>query len=147
MGRALLVLHTDEIRAKAIDWIHKAPVDTRVTFQGPKRTLAQNDRMWAMLTDIAEQLEWAGAKRLPEDWKLMFLDHLERELGYEPNIVPSLDGEGYVRLDGSSSKLSIEEMTMLIELIFSFGARQGVIFHEPEDGPRPKRKRKAKTDG
>lgn len=147
MGRALLVLHTDEIRAKAIDWIHKAPVDTRVTFQGPKRTLAQNDRMWAMLTDIAEQLEWAGAKRLPEDWKLMFLDYLERELGHEPNIVPSLDGQGYVRLDGSSSKLSIEEMTMLIELIFSFGALHGVIFHEPEDGPRPKRKRKAKTNG
>lgn len=147
MGRALLILHTDEIRAKAIDWIRKAPVDTRVTFQGPKRTLAQNDRMWAMLTDIAEQLEWAGAKRLPEDWKLMFLDYLERELGYEPNIVPSLDGQGYVRLDGSSSKLSVEEMTMLIELIFSFGARQDVVFHEPEDGPRPKRKRKAKTDG
>ena len=147
MGRALLVLHTDEIRAKAIDWIHKAPVDTRVTFQGPKRTLPQNDRMWAMLTDVSRQVEWHGALRTPEDWKLIFLDALERALGQEPDLVPSLDGEGFVRLDRSSSKLSIEEMTQLIELIFAFGANHGVIFHEPEDGPRPKRKRKAKTDG
>lgn len=144
MGRALLVLHTDDIRAKAIDWIRKAPVDTRVTFQGPKRTLPQNDRMWAMLSDVATQVEWHGEKRSTQDWKLLFLDALERALGHEPNIVPSLDGDGYVRLDGSSSKLSVDEMTMLIELIFKFGAEHGVIFHEPEDGPRPARKRKGK---
>lgn len=143
MGRALLVLHTDDLRRKAIDWITRAPQDTRVTFQGPKRTLAQNDRLWAMLTDVAQHVEWAGQKRSPEDWKLMFLDYLERELGHEPNIVPSLDGEGYVRLDGSSSKLSVEEMTMLIELIFKFGANHGVVFHEPEDGPRSARKKRA----
>lgn len=147
MGRALLVLHTDDIRAKAIDWIRKAPVDTRVTFQGPKRTLAQNDRLWAMLSDVATQVEWHGEKRSTQDWKLLFLDALERALGHEPNIVPSLDGDGYVRLDGSSSKLSVDEMTMLIELIFKFGAEHGVIFHEPEDGPRPARKRKGKADG
>ena len=147
MGRALLVLHTDDIRAKAIDWIRKSPVDTRVTFQGPKRTLAQNDRMWAMLTDVSVQLEWHGAKRSPEDWKLLFLDSLERALGHEPNIVPSLDGDGYVRLDGSSSKLSVEEMTQLIELIFAFGSNHGVTFHEPDDGPRSARKRKGKADG
>jgi len=146
MGRALLVLHTDDLRRKAIDWIERAPQDTRVTFQGPKRTLPQNDRMWAMLSDVAQQVEWHGEKRATEDWKLLFLDCLERELGHEPNIVPSLDGEGYVRLDGSSSKLSIEEMTMLIELIFKFGANHGVVFHEPEDGPRPARKKKAKAE-
>lgn len=142
MGRAVLVLHTDAIRDKAVHWIRVAPKDTRVTFQGPKRTLPQNDRLWAMLTDVSTQMDWAGARRSPEDWKLMFLDYLERELGHEPNIVPSLDGEGYVRLDGSSSKLSVEEMTMLIELIFKFGAEHGVVFHEPEDGPRPARKKK-----
>ena len=144
MSRVLLILHTDDLRAKAIDWIRKAPVDTRVTFQGPKRTLAQNDRMWAMLTDVSVQLEWHGAKRSPEDWKLLFLDSLERALGHEPDIVPSLDGDGYVRLDGSSSKLSVDEMTQLIELIFVFGSNHGVTFHEPEDGPRPTRKRKGK---
>lgn len=136
MSRVLLILHTDDLRAKAIDWIRKAPVDTRVTFQGPKRTLAQNDRMWAMLTDVSVQLEWNGAKRSTQDWKLLFLDSLERALGHEPDIVPSLDGDGYVRLDGSSSKLSVEEMKQLIELIFAFGSNHGVTFHEPEDGAR-----------
>lgn len=147
MSRALLILHTDDLRAKAIDWIRKAPVDTRVTFQGPKRTLAQNDRMWAMLTDVSVQLEWHGAKRSPEDWKLLFLDSLERALGHEPDIVPSLYGDGYVRLDGSSSKLSVEEMTQLIELIFAFGSNHGVTFQEPDDGAHPTRKRNGKDNG
>ena len=89
MGRAVLVLHTDAIRDKAVHWIRVAPKDTRVTFQGPKRTLPQNDRLWAMLTDVSTQMDWAGARRSPEDWKLMFLDYLERELGHEPNIVPA----------------------------------------------------------
>ena len=50
MGRALLVLSADDIRRKAIDWIRRAPPNTRVTFQGPKRTLPQNVFRRAILT-------------------------------------------------------------------------------------------------
>lgn len=125
MSRALLVLYNDEIRRRAIHWIEHAPHDTRVEFKGPKRTLDQNSRMWAMLTDIATQLDWHGVKLTTEDWKLLFLDSLNRELR-SMRMVPSLDGDGFVPLGRSSSDLSKEEFTMLIELIFAFGANHGV---------------------
>lgn len=128
MGRALITIDCKQDRAKAIDWIAKAPWGTRVEFKAAKRTLPQNDRMWAMLTDVATQLPWHGIKLTPHDWKLMFLDALKREL----RIVPNIDGTGFVNLSRSSSDLAKSEMTDLIELIFAFGANHGIEFHDPE---------------
>src|SRR5690242_2221952 len=54
-GRAQLVLSCAEIREKAIRWIRQAKPGTRVEFKDAQRTPAQNDRMWAMLTDIVTQ--------------------------------------------------------------------------------------------
>ena len=108
-------------------WIAQAPHGTRLEFKAPRRTLPQNDRMWAMLTDIASQLPWHGVKLTPEDWKLVFLDALKREL----RMVPNIDGTGFVNLGRSSSDLSKEEMSDLFELIHAFGAKHGVTFHDP----------------
>lgn len=129
MSRALLVLWNEEMRRRAIDWITRAPKETRVTFQGPKRTTEQNDKMWAMLTDIATQLAWHGMRLSPDDWKLMMLDGLKREL----RLVPNINGDGFVNLGRSSSDLSVKEMTDLIELIYAFGARHGVVWSDPND--------------
>lgn len=129
MGRALIVLNSPVDRRKATEWIARAPVGTRVTFAASKRSIPQNDRMWAMLTDVASQLPWHGVKLQPNDWKLLFLDALKREL----RVAPNLDGTGFVNLGRSSSDLSKEEMTGLIELVFEFGARHGVEFHDPAE--------------
>lgn len=129
MSRALLVLCNDAFRAKAVDWIMKAPKDTRVEFKAPKRTLDQNSKLWASLTDVATQLAWHGVKLTPDDWKLVFLDGLKREM----RLVPNIDGNGFVNLGRSSSDLSKGEMIELIELILAFGAQHGVVFHDPGD--------------
>lgn len=128
MSRALLVLNGLADRMKAADWIHKAPPGTRVEFKASKRSLPQNSRMWAMLTDVAQQVVWHGVKLTPDCWKLVFLDALKREL----RLVPNLDGTGFVNLGRSSSDLSKEEMSDLIELIHAFGAEHGVVFHDEE---------------
>ena len=78
---------------------------------------------------FATQVKWHGISLTPDDWKLVFLDALKRESRFVPNI----DGNGFVNLGRSSSDLSKEEMTDLIELIFAFGAQHGVTFHEPEN--------------
>ena len=127
MTRATLVLVSPEIRQKAAHWAAELPEGTRIDFKAPKRSLPQNDRMWAMLTDIASQLPWHGVKLCPDDWKLIFLDALKREL----RIVPNIDGTGFVNLGRSSSDLSKQEMSELIELIAAFGANHGVRFHDP----------------
>lgn len=136
MARALLVLANDRFKRRAIDWIAKAPKDTRVEFKGPRRTLPQNDRMWAMLTDLSVQLAWHGQRLAPDDWKLVMLDALRRETREQLRIVPNTDGTGFVNLSTSSSDLGKEEMTALIEIIFAFGAAHGVEWSEPQQNNR-----------
>ena len=126
MSRAVLTLRSSVDRAKAVDWIGKAPVGTRIEFRAAKRSVPQNDRMWAMLTDISQQLAWHGQKLRADDWKLVLLAGLKREL----RIVPNIDGNGFVNLSQSSSDLSKAEMSEFIELIFAFGAQHGVKFQD-----------------
>jgi hypothetical protein len=128
MSRALIILDTPADRMRATTLIHRAPTGTRVEFKAAKRSLDQNSRFWAMLTDVATQLEWHGQKLRADDWKLIFMDALKREL----RVVPNIDGNGFVNLGRSSSDLSKAEMSDLQELIAAFGARHGVRFHEQE---------------
>jgi hypothetical protein len=138
MSRALLVLHNDAMRAKAIDWIRRAPKETRVEFKGPKRTIPQNDRMWAMLTELSTQLLWHGQRLSTEDWKQVILASLKQEM----RIVPNSHGDGFVQLGRSSSDLSKEEMGDLMTIIEAFAARYGVKMREPDE-PREQRMERA----
>jgi hypothetical protein len=132
MGRATLVLNSPKAREKAANWIRQAPFGTRLEFKASRRTIPQNDLMWALLTDLSVQVTWHGVKLSPADWKLMMLSGLKKEL----RIVPNLDGDGFVNLGNSSSDLSKSEMTDLIELILHFGAERGVKFHDDKK-PKP----------
>ena len=124
MSRHLLVLSSDAIRQKALKWVQQAPPDTRLTFQAPRRSLDQNSLLWACLSDISAQVTHHGIKLNPDDWKLLFLDALKREV----RMVPNLDGNGFVSLGRSSSDLSKEEFSDLIEIIQAWGAAHGVVF-------------------
>ncbi len=124
MSRYLVTLHSTVDRLRAVQIIEAAPFGSRVEVKAAKRTLPQNDRMWAMLTEIARRLPWHGTKLRPDDWKLLFLDALKREL----RNVPNLAGNGFVNINQSSSDLTKSEMSDLIELIFQFGAEHGVKF-------------------
>lgn len=128
MSRALLVLSSPAVRERAINWIRRAPAETRLEFKQAKRSTEQNSRMWAMLTDVAIQLPWHGLKLSADDWKLIFMDALKREV----RMVPNIDGNGFVSLGRSSSDLSKAEMSDLLELITAFGVQHGVVFHDPE---------------
>lgn len=134
MSRATIILNSSAARRKAASWVETAPPGTRIEFKAPKRTIPQNDRMWAMLTDVAQQVPWHGLKLSPDDWKLMFLDALKREV----RMVPNIDGNGFVSLGRSSSDLSKGEFSDLLEIIAAFGAKHGVQFgdDEPEKNPR-----------
>jgi hypothetical protein len=126
MSRAIVTIHRESDRARAADWLRRAPAGTRLEFKAAKRSVPQNDRMWAMLTDVASQLAWHGERLTTNDWKHLFLD----VLGRENRVVPGING-GIVSLGTSSSDLSKEEMSDLIILIEKFGAEHGVKFNEP----------------
>jgi hypothetical protein len=126
MSRVTLILANTSIRDRAKRWIDSAPTNTRIEFKEAKRTLPQNARMWAMLTEVARQVEWHGLRLSADDWKLIFMASLNQEM----RLVPNLDGTGFVNLGRSSSDLSKAEMGDLMELIAAFGAQRGVVFQE-----------------
>ena len=90
------------------------------------RSVEQNARMWAMLTEVSNQVEWYGRKLTPEEWKHVFSASLKKQ-----DVVPGLDG-GFVVLGKSTSQMTIAEMGDLMELMSAFGAQRGVRFSAPE---------------
>jgi hypothetical protein len=79
------------------------------------------------LSEIAAQKTWHGVRLSAADYKLLFMDALKREL----RIVPNLAGSGFVNLGRSSSDLSKEEMSDLLELVTAWGVEQGIQFNDP----------------
>lgn len=126
MARALITVLGKIDRSRAAHWAAQAPIGTRIEFKEPKRSIPQNDRMWAMLTDIATQKEHAGRKYTPDQWKVLFMHACGREVQF----VPALDNSTFIPWGQSSSDLSKQEMTDLIEFMFQWGAENGVRFHD-----------------
>src|SRR3954462_9452858 len=126
MSRHLITLNSTADRERVLRYIAQAPTGTRVELKAARRTLPQNDRMWAMLTDIAQQKEHAGRKYTPDQWKVLFMHPCGREVQF----IPALDGAGFIPWGQSSSDLSKAEMTDLIEFVFAWGAENGVVFQD-----------------
>ena len=131
MSQATIVLNSDAARAKAARWVAGCSKGTRVTFKDAKRSLPQNDRMWALLTEVSEQVKWYGFKLSPDEWKTVFTAGMKRH-----RVVPGIDGHSFVAIGVGTSGLSKEEMSNLMLLIESFGAERGVVFSDPTEDAR-----------
>lgn len=84
------------------------------------RSTAQNSLMWSCLTDLSKQVNWYGNFLTPEDWKDVLSAALKKQ-----RAVPGIDG-GFVVCGQRTSKMTIAEMSELIELCHAFGADKGV---------------------
>lgn len=115
-------------RAIAADRLAKAPDGWVMELRDRTRTSDQNSKLWPMLSDVSVQVEWHGVRLSPEDWKLIFMDALNQEM----RLVPNVAGTGFINLGRSSSRLSRQEFSDLIEVIYAFGAERGVEWSEPE---------------
>lgn len=89
------------------------------------RTVDQNRRLWAMLRDVSEQVNWHGHKLSDADWKHVFSAAMSQQ-----RVVPNIDSTGFVVLGKSTSKMSVVEMMDMIELMQAFGAQHGVKFKD-----------------
>jgi hypothetical protein len=118
-------------RANAVRAIQEAPDGVVVTIQPPKRTLAANAKMWALLTEVSLQVEWYGRHLTPTEWKFVFSSQLKKQ-----EVVPNLDGTGFVVLGQSTSEMSSQEIGDLIELIYAFGAEREVKFMDDPTTPK-----------
>lgn len=98
----------------------------------PTRTLEQNSKMWAMLGDFADQVQWFVDGKLewldPEEWKDIFTAALKKH----QRVTAGIDG-GFVILGARTSRMTIHEMGDLIELMYAFGAEPAhkVVWTDP----------------
>lgn len=112
------------------EWLAAArsgrPLVVSVSEDRLTRTTAQNARLWAMLADVAGQVVWHGQCLSSEEWKDVFTAALKRQ-----RVAPGIDG-GFVVMGTSTRRMTIAQMSELMELIAAFGADHGVRFTEQE---------------
>lgn len=92
-----------------------------VTIQERNRSIDQNRKLWACLGDVSRQVNWHGRWLDAESWKCIFTAALKKQ-----DVVPNLNGDGFVVLGQSTSKMRVGEFAELLELIHAFGAEHGV---------------------
>ena len=97
-----------------------------VTIKEPTRTLEQSAKMWAMLGDLSEQKPM-GIVETADGWKLLVMN----AAGFECQFMQGLDGRPFPT-GFRSSRLTVRQMSDLIEWMTAFGAGQGVVWSEPD---------------
>jgi hypothetical protein len=80
--------------------------------------------MWALLSDVS-RAKPKGLCYSTELWKCLFMQACEHEV----MTMTGLDGLPFA-VGHSSSKLTVSEMSELIEFIFAWGSENGVTFSE-----------------
>lgn len=103
----------------------------RIAVGEPKRSLAENAMLHALLSEVAEQVEWAGAKRDVEVWKRLMTSAWCRARGEPVEILPALDGHGIDIVPMRTSRLNKRDCADLIEFVMYWGTENGVKFSEP----------------
>jgi hypothetical protein len=123
--KRMVKLVTKAHRHRALALISAAPEGYVVTIQEPTRTLDQNARLWAMLSDISAQKP-LGRKHTPDDWKAIFCN----ACGWEVQFTEGLDGRPFP-VGFRTSRMTKAQMADLISYIQAFGDEQGVRWSEP----------------
>ncbi len=125
MDKQVIYLTNPTARRNAAYLASTAPDGYRCEIRPKTRTLAQNDILWSILTDISKQVDFvvngALVKVSPEEVK----DILTAGLRRETRMAMGIDG-GMVLLGQRTSKMTVRQMTELIELAHAFGAEKGV---------------------
>ena len=85
--KKIFKLVSETVKNNLIDFIRSLPTDSKnplvVCIQEMTRTLEQNARMWATLTDISKQVNWHGLALTAEEWKHIFTATLKGKKPYQ----------------------------------------------------------------
>lgn len=120
MMKRIFVFAHQQARDMAAHVCRNAPLGYVCTIQEPTRSLEQNAKLWALLTDVSNQVDWYGQKLTQEEWKDVFSASLKKQ-----KVVPGIDG-GFVVCGQRTSKMGKKEFGDLIELIYAFGVTHDV---------------------
>jgi hypothetical protein len=126
-----IVLSSEHMRQRIFAIVSSLPLDSTyeltVAEYKSTRNKEQNAKMWATLAEISEQVIWHGAKLSKEEWKDVFTAALKRL-----KVVPGVDG-GFVVIGAHTSKMTIAEMSEMIEFAVAFGTQHNVKWRDYND--------------
>lgn len=129
--KPLILIDSEAERERAIAWLFRADLGSRVILEPPQRSSEGNARMWALLTRMSEEVEWFGQRYSPSQWK----DYHMHDFG-GVTWMPC-DVGGYVPVGRSTGELKAEERRQFIALLEDFLARHGIdLGFAPETADR-----------
>lgn len=124
--RKYFILAHNVARSNAKTAIDESPDGYAVEIKPITRSLAQNAKLHALISDIARTLEWAGTKRDVETWKRLLTAAWLRARGEPIEMLPALDGHGVDIVFRRTSELTVNEMIELIEYIQAWATDKGI---------------------
>ena len=120
-----IIIRGDSQRDLAKAVIDKAPMDAVVTIKEGTRSLDQNAKLWAMLSDIA-RAKPEGRAMSPEVWKAAFMAALGHEIIWQPGI----DNAPPFPAGFRTSRMSKGQFADLITFVQEYGDRHGIKWSE-----------------
>lgn len=129
MAKQFFIIAHDTARQRAASAVMSAPEGFIVEIKEPNRSLEQNAKLHAMLTDVSRQVEYMGKKRGVEFWKGLFVSGWQIATGQKPEIVPGLEGE-FINIRESTATMGVKKLSDLIEYIIPWAVDKGVVFTE-----------------
>lgn len=96
------------------------------------RSVEQNAKLHACLSDISRQIEWVGKKRDVDTWKRLLTAAWLRARGESVEILPAVDGHGVDVVFRRTSNLTIKECAELLEFVQAWATENGVRLSAPE---------------
>lgn len=118
-----VILGTRSDRALAHRLVDAAPPGAVVNIREGKRSLDQNAKLWAMLSDVSRAMP-EGRRHTADVWKCLFMAACGHAVQFEAGI----DGGPPFPVGFRSSRLSVREMAELITFIQEYGDRHGVAW-------------------
>lgn len=90
------------------------------------RSNEQNKKLHAMLTQISRTQTWAGQKLDVESWKRLVVAAYCREKKMQARLLPALDGQGFDVVYRRTSRMSIKEVSEIIEWLHAWCAEKEI---------------------
>lgn len=93
------------------------------------RSLEQNSKLHALLSDISKQCEFNGKKRGIDTWKMIMVSAHKIATGGKAEMVIGLEGE-VINLRESTAQMSVKRLASLIEYVQAWAVENSVKFND-----------------
>ena len=134
MEKQTFYLISNRVRDNALAAVNEADPNSIISVSPPKRSLEQNAKLHAILTDLARSpLKWAGKRRTLDEWKALVISAHAVATNEPGEVIPGLEGE-FVAIRESSAQMGVRRASSLIEYVLAFCATNGVELTETNKG-------------